>query len=96
MPEDGDRPTCCAWCPTDTASVAVGWESGRVTLYNTVSGKPTAAAAQRPRPLHRLRWHPSRPWLAVCGDQTSVQVYSASDRALTTRSVNTGHSLHCQ
>ena len=38
------------------------------------------AAARRARPLHRLRWHPRRPWVAACGDQTAVEVYSAEQK----------------
>ncbi|KAF0295230.1 Methylosome protein 50 [Amphibalanus amphitrite] len=81
----GDRPLCCAWSPTDSATVAVGWESGRVSLLNAVSGAETAAA-RRARPLHRLRWHPRRPWVAACGDQTAVEVYSAEQKL---------RQLHC-
>jgi len=78
-PGGGDRPQCVAWSPTDSATVAVGWESGRVSLLNAVSGAESAAAAvPRARPLHRLLWHPSRPWLAACGDQTELAVYSAA------------------
>ncbi|XP_037069832.1 methylosome protein 50-like [Pollicipes pollicipes] len=81
----GDRPLCVAWSPTDSTTVAVGWESGRVSLLNAVGGGETAAAA-RGRPLHRLCWHPRRPWLAACGDEARVDVLAASDRIQTLHS----------
>ncbi|KAH0550604.1 methylosome protein 50-like [Cotesia glomerata] len=74
--KEGNGLTSLAWDKTNENNVAIGSQSGSVSLIDIRSpNNVICEIAVFPRQVHRLRYHPEKNnWLAGCCDDTTVKV----------------------
>ncbi|KAG8039889.1 hypothetical protein G9C98_000618 [Cotesia typhae] len=74
--KEGNGLTSLAWDKTNENNVAIGSQSGSVSLIDIRSPDTVICEITAfPRQVHRLRYHPEKNnWLAGCCDDTTVKV----------------------
>ncbi|XP_063979314.1 methylosome protein WDR77-like [Diachasmimorpha longicaudata] len=77
--DDGVGLTAVACNPTNEHEVAMGGQDGYVLLVDVRKPEQLVhKSLEFPRPIHRLKYHPRRNWLAGCCNDTTVKVLDTS------------------